>query len=125
MKTSWGNGCLAPQQLHFQMAAIYNHQLTDLAAGPLPFVPLTPARSTALAAAGLPEHARALHRRYTDWWLLDGKLELAMTAATADAPTPDIAVVSRAPTDAPFIANSAKRKRLDRARPATRTRTAA
>jgi len=111
----------AHNQLAHAAAATYNRQLTDLAVAPPPFVPITPARSTALAAAGLPDDARALHRRYADWWLLDGELELAM----GDAPTSDIAPVSPSPTDAPFIANSAMRKRLQRARPATRTRTAA
>ncbi len=50
-------------------------------AAPIPFIPLTLEHAfAALAAAGLPTHAAALHSRYTDWWLLDGELELAMTA---------------------------------------------
>lgn len=64
-------------------AAIYRRHLTDPQAGPVPFVPLTLERTfAALAAAGQPDHARALHRRYTDWWLVDGELDL-IAAATA------------------------------------------
>jgi hypothetical protein len=48
----------------------------------IPFVPLTLEHAfTALAAAGQPAHAAALHRRYTDWWLLDGELELTVAAS--------------------------------------------
>ena len=73
----------AHNQLAHAAAATYNHRLTDPHAGPIPFVPLTLEHAfTALAAAGLPNHARALHRRYADWWLLDGELEL--TAAASD-----------------------------------------
>ena len=64
-------------QLAHTAAVTYNLQLTDPAAGPIPFIPLTLEHAfTAMAAAGLPTHAAALHRRYTDWWLLDGELEL-------------------------------------------------
>lgn len=116
----------AHNQLAHAAAATYNRQLTDPHAGPIPFVPVTLEHTFAtLAAAGFPVHAAALHRRYTDWWLLDGELELAMMAATADAPTPDSAPMSPAQTDAPFVANPATRKRPQRARPATRTRAAA
>lgn len=107
-------------------AATYTRQLTDPQAGPIPFVPLTLEHAfAALATAGLPDHARALHRRYTDWWLVDGELDLAMTATTADAPTPDVAPGSPATTDTPFVANSATCKRPQRVRPAPRTRAAA
>ena len=113
-------------QLAHAAAATYNRQLTDPHTGPIPFVPLTLEHAfTAIAAAGLPTHAAALHRRYTDWWLLDGELELAMTATMADPPMPDSAPMSPARTDAPFVANSATRKRWQRARSATRTRAAA
>ena len=37
-----------------------------------------------IAAAGLVDHARALHRRYCDWHLVDGEIELALAA---EAPT--------------------------------------
>ncbi|BCM86315.1 hypothetical protein [Methylobacterium indicum] len=64
-------------------AATYRHQLTDPQTGPIPFVPTTLEQAfAALATAGLPDHARALHRRYTDWWLVDGELDLAAAAAT-------------------------------------------
>jgi hypothetical protein len=116
----------AHNQLARGGAANYSRQLTDPHAGPIPFVLLTLEHAfTAMAAAGLPDHARALHSRYTDWWLLDGELELAMTATTADTSMPNIATVPPAQTDAPFLANNATRKRPQRARPATRTRAAA
>jgi hypothetical protein len=35
----------------------------------------------AIAAAGLEEYARALYRRYCDWWLVDGEIELALAEA--------------------------------------------
>ncbi|WP_041358225.1 PGN_0703 family putative restriction endonuclease [Methylorubrum extorquens] len=83
----------AHNSLAHAAATTYTRQLTDPQAGPIPFVPLTLEHAfVALATAGLPDHARALHRRYTDWWLVDGELELA----AAPAPTP-----ARAPTTAP------------------------
>ncbi len=116
----------AHNQLAHAAAATYYRQLTDPAAGPIPFIPLTLEHAfTALATAGLPDQARALHSRYTDWWLLDGELELAMTATTAQAPMPNIATVPPAQIDATFVANLATRKRWQRARSATRTRAAA
>ncbi|MDP4006329.1 hypothetical protein [Methylobacterium sp. NEAU K] len=116
----------AHNQLAHAAAATYSRQLTDPQAGPIPFVPLTLEHAfAALAAAGQPAHAAALHRRYTDWWLLDGELELAMTAATADAPTPDNAPMSPVPTDAPFVVNPATGERPRRVRATTRTRAAA
>lgn len=70
-------------QLAHAAAATYTRQLTDPQGGPIPFVPLTLEHAfAALAAAGLPDHARALHRRYTDWWLVDGELDLV----TAEGP---------------------------------------
>lgn len=119
---------IAPAHNHLAhaSAATYTRQLTDPAAGPIPFVPITLEHAfTALATAGLPDHARALHSRYTDWWLLDGELELAMMATMAQAPMPIIATVPPAQTDAHFVANPATCKRRQRARSATRTRTAA
>jgi hypothetical protein len=35
----------------------------------------------AIAHAGKEEYARALHRRYTDFWLVDGEIELALAEA--------------------------------------------
>ncbi|WP_245442732.1 PGN_0703 family putative restriction endonuclease [Methylobacterium terrae] len=64
-------------------AATYQRHLADPQAGPIPFVPTTLEHAfAAIATAGLPDHARALHRRYTDWWLVDGELDLAAAAAT-------------------------------------------
>lgn len=80
-------------------AAAYTRQLTDPQAGPIPFVPTTLEHAfAALATAGLPDHARALHRRYTDFWLVDGELDLA--AVPARSPTPVPAVTSTT-TDIP------------------------
>lgn len=116
----------ARNQLAHAAAATYNRQLTDPAAGPIPFIPLTLEHAfAALAAAGLPTHAAALHRRYTDWWLLDGELEIAMMTASTDASRPDPAQVPPGPTAAHFVANPATRKRHQRARLTTRTRAAA
>lgn len=71
---------IAPQHNRLAQAAAstYTRHLTDPDHGPIPFVPLTLERAfAALAAAGLPQDARALHRRYTDFWLIDGELALA------------------------------------------------
>ncbi len=116
----------AHNQLAHAAAATYSRQLSDPHTGPIPFISLTLEHAFAgLAAAGLPAHAAALHVRYTDWWLLDGELELAMTSATADAPVPDIVPVSHAPTAAPFVTRSATRRRQQCARPSVRTGAAA
>lgn len=73
-------------QLAHASATAYTRQLNDPQAGPIPFVPLTLEHAfVALATAGLPDHARALHRRYTDWWLVDGELELAAASIPAAA----------------------------------------
>lgn len=78
----------AHNQLAHAAAATYNSQLSDPHAGPIPFVPLTLEHTfAALASAGLPDHARALHRRYTDWWLVDGELELTAAASAPAAAT--------------------------------------
>lgn len=45
--------------------------------GKLPFTAVTLERFIGiLADVGTTGHARALHRRYCDWWLIDGELEL-------------------------------------------------
>ncbi|QGY01842.1 hypothetical protein MMSR116_08080 [Methylobacterium mesophilicum SR1.6/6] len=105
-------------------AEIYRGHLADSAAGQIPFVPTTLEHAfAALATAGLPEHARALHRRYTDWWLLDGELELAMLAAKADV-LPDIASMASTSRTA-FITNPISSRRSQRARPRAHARSAA
>ncbi|KQQ19552.1 hypothetical protein ASF56_21700 [Methylobacterium sp. Leaf122] len=87
-------------QLAHAAAATYTRQLTDPQAGPIPFVPLTLEHAfVAIATAVLPDHARALHRRYTDWWLVDGELELAAMPTTG--PVPAAAPTARTTTDIP------------------------
>lgn len=78
-------------QLAHAAATAYTRQLTDPQAGPIPFIPLTLEDAFgAMATAGLPDHARALHRRYTDWWLVDGELELAAIPARPPTPVPAV-----------------------------------
>lgn len=108
-------------QLAHAAAATYNRQLTDPAAGPIPFVPLTLEHAfTALAAAGLPVQAAALHRRYTDWWLLDGELELAMGTAAYAPAAEALAAPAHMPTvDTISATKPVNRSRPQRTRPAT------
>ncbi len=78
-------------QLAHAAATAYTRQLTDPQAGPIPFVPTTLEHAfAALATAGLPDHARALHRRYTDFWLVDGELDLAAMPARPPTPVPAV-----------------------------------
>lgn len=61
---------VAPAHNHLvqSAAAAYAAHLRDPAQGTIPFISLTLEQIfAALAAAGRPEHARALHRRYTDF----------------------------------------------------------
>ncbi|KQP07888.1 hypothetical protein ASF28_12380 [Methylobacterium sp. Leaf99] len=70
---------IAPQHNHLAQAAAttYARHLHSALTGRIPFVPLTLERViAAIATAGLPEHAQALHRRYTDFWRVDGELQL-------------------------------------------------
>lgn len=70
----------APAHNHLVQAAARTHadHLLDPVRGRIPFVPLTLEQGfAALAEAGRPAHARALHRRYTDF----GRLEAAVSAA--------------------------------------------
>ncbi|MGX7704618.1 PGN_0703 family putative restriction endonuclease [Methylobacterium sp. Gmos1] len=86
-------------------AATYRRHLTDPQTGAIPFVPTTLEHAfAAIATAGLPDHARALHRRYTDWWLVDGELDLAAASTPAEAtvsPITDASALRRMPTRAP------------------------
>jgi hypothetical protein len=69
----------APESNHLAQGAarLYAAQLAEPAPGKVPFMAVTLERVIeAIAAAGSPEHARALHRRYTDFWLIDGELQL-------------------------------------------------
>jgi hypothetical protein len=113
----------AHNQLAHAAAATYKRQLTDPAAGPLPFITLTLEHAfAALAAAGLPAQAVALHRRYTDWWLLDGELELAMGAAAFVPAAEALAAPAHMQTvDTISATKPVNRSRPQRTRPATRT----
>ncbi|RVU14172.1 PGN_0703 family putative restriction endonuclease [Methylobacterium oryzihabitans] len=90
----------APNVTAHKAAATYARHLTDPQAGPIPFIPLTLEHTfAALAAAGLTDHARALHRRYTDFWLVDGELDLAAAATSDTIPSQDEASsTARKPT---------------------------
>ena len=95
---------IAPTHNHLAHAAAtaYTRQLTEPQAGPIPFVPLTLEKAfVAMATAGLPDHARALHRRYTDWWLVNGELELAAMPAPRTAPIPTVTPSAPPTTDIP------------------------
>ncbi|KQP40260.1 hypothetical protein ASF49_20915 [Methylobacterium sp. Leaf104] len=77
---------IAPSHNHLAQTAAttYVRHLHSAATGRIPFIPLTLERTiAALATAGLPDHARALHRRYLDWWLVDGELHLDDVSAAA------------------------------------------
>ena len=79
---------IAPRDNHLAqgMAAGYQRHLKNLQSGPTPFLAISLEEViAAIAAAGGREHARALHRRYTDWWLVDGELSLADQVPLADA----------------------------------------
>ncbi|MCJ7997027.1 hypothetical protein J5N58_21405 [Rhizobium cremeum] len=67
-------GLNAPAQ---NVATSFVRHLASPQDGKLPFMALTLERLIeVLADVGTPGHARALHRRYCDWWLIDGELQL-------------------------------------------------
>lgn len=79
---------IAPSHNHLAQTAatIYARHLHSAATGRIPFISLTLERTiAALGTAGLPDHARALHRRYLDWWLVDGELHLDDVSAAASS----------------------------------------
>ena len=82
---------VAPEHNKIVQAAAdaYGCHLLDPRQGWIPFATITLERLfAALAAAGRPEHARRLHRRYTDWWLVDGELDLAgLSTVAVESPT--------------------------------------
>ncbi|MEE7504043.1 PGN_0703 family putative restriction endonuclease [Methylobacterium mesophilicum] len=91
-------------QLARTAAATYTRQLADPQAGPIPFMPTTLEHAfAALATVGLPDHARALHRRYTDFWLVDGELDLATTPALTPTPVPAATLTEPTAADAPPV----------------------
>lgn len=79
---------VAPRLNHtvWAAASAYASQLLDPVGGRVPFVPVTLERFFgALAAAGAVTQAQALHRRYTDFWLVDGELQLDAGPSEAGA----------------------------------------
>lgn len=70
---------VAPELNHLaqEAAQAYATYLNEPRAGHAQFVNLTLERIIeAIAAAGLEAYARLVHRRYCDWWLVDGELAL-------------------------------------------------
>ncbi len=83
---------VAPQLSHPAQgpAHAFTRHLKDPRSGPVPFIPITLEQVfSAIAAAGLPDHARALHRRYTDFWLIEGELQLDTGPLTPARAAPD------------------------------------
>lgn len=61
---------------------LYRHQLDELLPGRVQFMSITLEQViAAIASAGNPDHARQLYRRYCDFWLVDGEIELAAQGA--------------------------------------------
>jgi hypothetical protein len=79
---------IAPRLNHLAHAATsaYREHLAEPGPNQAPFVTLTLEQVIeAFAAAGQPKYAQALHRRYTDFHLIDGEIELAQAEALATA----------------------------------------
>lgn len=79
---------IAPRDNHLAqaMAGSYRRHLNNQAGGPIPFIAVTLEDVIAsIATAGGREHAQALHRRYADFWLVDGELALQDIAPLTDA----------------------------------------
>lgn len=117
---------VAPQHNHLAQASAHavRRHLVDPDHGRVPFVPITLEQVfAALAVAGLPGHARALHRRYTDFWLVDGELQLDPPPTTpAGARTTPASSTVVTPPPAP---TQPRRKRAPRSRPSPRPKRAA
>ncbi|HEV2558380.1 MAG TPA: hypothetical protein VGU45_07125 [Microvirga sp.] len=82
-------GFVAPRLNHLAQGAAtaYATRLDEHNPARVPFVALTLERLIeAIAAAGEPSHAAALHRRYTDFHQVDGELELALAEQTRPEP---------------------------------------
>ncbi len=74
----------AHNQLAHGAALTYSRRLRDPADGTIPFIALSLERViAAIAAVGLAGYALALHRRYTDFWIVDGELALDGVATEA------------------------------------------
>lgn len=81
---------VAPELNHLaqQAATAYRTYLEQPRTGHTQFANITLERFIeAIAAAGLEPYARMLHRRYCDWWLLDGELVLDEPFVTEMAET--------------------------------------
>jgi hypothetical protein len=112
---------VAPQLNHPAQAGAhaFSRHLADPLNGSVPFIPLSLEQVfSAIAAAGLPDHARALHRRYTDFWLIDGELQLeaALVTPARAAPADSAATES--------VSRSSQPKAPTRRRPSPRTEAA-
>lgn len=116
---------VAPQHnlsVHSATDAFAGH-LRDPERGRVPFRVITLERLfAALVAAGRPEHARRLYRRYCDFWLIDGELELAAVPTVPAAATTDPDTPPSAPGSRRMKARSGERSRSG---PRSRVRTAA
>ncbi len=112
---------VAPQLNHPAQAGAhaFSRHLKDPLSGPVPFIPITLEQVfSAIAAAGLPDHARALHRRYTDFWLIDGELQLEAAPVTPARAAP----ADSATTES--VSRSSQPKAPARRRSSPRTRAA-
>lgn len=112
---------VAPAHNHLvrSAAAAYAAHLRDPAHATIPFVALTLEQIfAALATAGRPEHARALHRRYTDFGRLTAVLaaEIGRTDQPAQSVWPD-----RRPSSQRRAGSDAARAEVAPARPRARS----
>ncbi|GJD97693.1 PGN_0703 family putative restriction endonuclease [Methylobacterium iners] len=123
---------IAPAHNHLVTAAAasYARLLSDPVQGRIPFIYLTLEQVfAALATAGRPDTARALHRRYTDLWLIDGELGLeeapapASAAPAAAAPTP--AVINHPEAPSPTAGSSLRPTATQRTKRSAKARSAA
>ncbi|MDR3487477.1 MAG: hypothetical protein P4M05_21550 [Bradyrhizobium sp.] len=76
---------IAPQFNHLVQAAAgaYRCQLNEPSERQVPFINVTLEDFiSAMRQAGAKDHAAALFRRYADFWLVDGEIELALSALT-------------------------------------------
>jgi hypothetical protein len=74
---------IAPRLNHLAQnaAEAYRSQLKEPTPDQVPFVAITLEQLIeAIVAAGEPHYARALHRRYTDFHLVEGEIDLALAA---------------------------------------------
>ncbi len=75
---------IAPRLNHLAQgaAAVYADHLHEPGQGPVSFANLhLETFIDALRSAGHTDYAQQLHRRYCDFWLVDGEIELALAKA--------------------------------------------